>query len=77
MYLVRLKYKNGGYRLGNGEGQGFYRCKRLNTVIKKLTTIKNTHKRFLTDCVEYEIYSCTELTKYDKNLPLCSVLKIN
>jgi len=77
MYLVRLKYKNGGYRLGNGERQVFYRCKRLNTVIKKLTTIRNTHKRFLIDCVEYEIYSCTELTKYDKNLPLCSVLKIN
>lgn len=77
MYLVRLKYKDGGYRLGNGEGQGFYHCKRLNTVIKKLTTIRKTHKRFLTDCVEYEIYRCTELTKYAKNLPLCSVLKIN
>ncbi len=77
MYLVRLKYKNGGYRLGNGEGQGFYRCKRLNTCLLYTSDAADEEDSVDTDCVEYEIYSCTELTKYDKNLPLCSVLKIN
>lgn len=76
MYLVRLRYENGGYRLGNGEGQGFYHCKRLTTVLKTLNKIMKTHKIYLAHCSEFEIYSCTENTKYNDNLPLVKVVKI-
>ena len=76
MYLVILRYENGGYRLGNGEGQGFYRCQKLTTVLKTLKKIMKTHKRYLVDCSQFEIYSCTENTKYNDNLPLVKVVKI-
>ena len=65
MFYVRLKYQDGGYRLGNGEGQGFYRCKRISTVERIIKNIMRTHQIFLKDCSEYEIYSCTENTKYN------------
>lgn len=77
MFYVRLKYQDGGYRLGNGEGQGFYRCKRISTVERTLKNIMRTHQIFLKDCSEYEIYSCTENTKYNNNLPLVKVVRVD
>lgn len=64
MFYVELIYNNGGQKLGNTEGQGFYRYNKVSTIIEILKEIKNTHKQFLNGCDRWEIYQCNESDIY-------------